>query len=566
MRKPDPISFRKAQVKLFFGLVFLFSVFVNLLMLTGPLFMLQVYDRVLGSRSEETLIALFLLVAALYGFHALLEFGRGRVMARVGARIQDAFNARVFRKMISSTARRSGDAKGVRSLQDLEAVRVFFTSPVALTLFDIPWSPLFFLAIFIFHPLLGWMSLFGGGILILIAIGNQLLTYKKMREAQTQTAVATNFAKEAEFSADFIWGQGMASTMTDRWLSAQDQSLEKTIAANDWTGSFTSASKSFRLFMQSAMLALGAWLVLKGELSGGAMIAASIMLGRALAPIEQSLSQWPVVQRAIAGRRAVKLLFANTYEDFEPMDLPTPQASLRLDQVSLLTSPTQTVLSSMSFELKPGQALGIIGKSGAGKSTLARVMLGLSQPTRGTVRLGGAELHQYSPERLGELIGYLPQDVRFFNGSVAENIAHMSLSPDASQVVAAAKKAGVHEIILTLKEGYDTPLSAVNTQLSGGQKQRLALARALYKDPIILILDEPNSALDADGSNALNVTIQDMKAAGKGVIIMTHRPSAISHCNQLLVVVDGKIAANGPRDEVIKSMVKNADAVKQAVR
>ncbi|MGC9419724.1 MAG: type I secretion system permease/ATPase [Rhodovulum sp.] len=546
--------------------VAVFSLFTNALMLTGPLFMLQVYDRVLGSRSEETLVALFILVAALYFFYWLLDFARGRVMARIGARLQAVFGRRVFTAVIERTALRGGQGPGATALQDLDAVRNMFASPVLLAFFDLPWTPLFLAAIFIFHPLLGYMALAGAALLIAVTLINRITTKKGLEGANRLSHAAQRLARQTEEGGALVWSQGMAPVMAERWARLQDEAGVKGLGANDRTGTFSSFSRSFRFFLQSAMLALGAWLVLQQELTPGAMIAGSIMLGRALAPVEQVLGQWAAIQRAWTGWRELKAFLKALPARERPTELPQPAARLSLSNVALRTSASSPpILYGISFELEPGEALGVIGKSGAGKTSLARLIQGLVEPTAGEIRLDGAALDQYGPERLGRHVGCLPQDVRFFDGTVAENIAHMVRRPDAAAVVEAAKKARVHEVILKLPQGYDTLLGAADAQLSGGQKQRLALARALYHDPVLLVLDEPNSALDADGSEALNAVVADMKKAGKSVIIMTHRPSAIAVCDRLLVIDSGLQKALGPRDQIVRSMMKNAGEVQRSM-
>jgi ATP-binding cassette, subfamily C, type I secretion system permease/ATPase len=548
------------------GSAVFFSVFSNLLMLTGPLFMLQVYDRVLGSRAEETLVTLFALVALLFLLYGFLEFARGRVMARVGARIQSLMNARVFGAVLERAARRRR-AKGERdALLDLEAVRDLFTSPVLLALFDAPWTPVFLVAIFVFHPALGWLAVAGGGLLILIAFVNQLITRQKTSEALQLSVTAAGLARQAQDGGDLVWAQGMHNAMARRWLGIQNKALAGTIRANDWTGSFTSFSKAFRFFLQSAMLALGAFLVLQNEMTAGAMIAASILLGRALAPVEQGLSQWPVVQRAAGAWRALSMLLDDTPMATERTRLPAPEARLSVANLTVTVPGREApILRGISFEVGPGQALGVIGKSGSGKTSLARAIVGLVNPRTGEIRLGGATLDQYGPEALGQYLGYLPQSIRLFEGTVAENIAQMAIEPEAEKVIAAARKARVHDIILRLPQGYDTRIGADDAQFSGGQKQRLALARALFNDPILLVLDEPNSALDAEGSEALNLVVKAMKQAGKAVIIMTHRPTAIAGCDTLLVLDGGRSVARGPRDEIIGSLMRNASDVRRTV-
>lgn len=551
----------------FLALAFLFSIFVNLLMLTGPLFMLQVYDRVLGSRAVETLAALFLLVALLYGLMAMLDFARGRIVARFGARFQSTLDERVFDATLRRALLPQARSAPARALRELESIQALCSSPVLLALMDLPWTPVFLAAIFIFHPLLGWLAVAGGALLIIIAVVNQVMTHRKVAEAQVASAKANAFSENARQAAEVVRSQGMQQDVTERWLQQRSQALSQTIAASDWTGSFTSLTKSLRLFLQSAMLALGAWLVLRNEMTAGAMIAGSILLGRALAPVEQIVGQWAAVERA-----RTAWISLNRFLDLTPPEpprtkLPVPQARLVAKNLTVIPPGVKTpTLRNASLQLEPGKALGVIGKSGSGKTTLAKALLGLWPPAAGEVRLGGATLSQYDPDDLGSHIGYLPQQVTLFNGSVAENIARMSLSPDPEAVVEAAKKANAHDLILSLENGYDTFLEGNDSQLSGGQKQRIALARALYGNPVLLILDEPNSALDADGTEALNAAVRGLKAEGKAAIIMTHRPQAISECDDLAVVERGQIVKFGTRDEVLSAMVQNAGAIKRQLK
>ncbi|MDJ0992637.1 MAG: type I secretion system permease/ATPase [Dinoroseobacter sp.] len=561
-RSDDETSFSKAHTAGLVRSVIFFGVFVNVLMLTGPLFMLQVYDRVLGSGSQETLVALFALVAGLYALYGVLDYARGRVMARVGVRYFDHLAKRVFTAAIQRDA--LGTKTGCRhgALGDLEAVRNALSAPGFLALFDLPWTPFFLMAIFVFHPLLGWAALAGGCLLILTTIANQYLTRASQKAAQNEIRAASHFASQSESGADLIHAQGMTQNMAQRWMARQSNAMLKSLSAQDKTGGFTSFAKAFRLFLQSAMLALGAYLVLRGELTGGAMVATSILLGRALAPIEQSLATWAVMQRGFSGKTALRDFLRAEPEHSITTELPAPKAHVSVSGLTVLADPGRpALLRSVSFEIAPGQALGVIGKSGSGKSTLARSVVGLVTPTGGEIRLDGAKLDQYSGEAIGRSIGYLPQDVVLFEGTVAENIAHMTEAPDAAKVVAAAKKARIHDTILKLPKGYDTQLSAGDPCLSGGQKQRIALARALYGNPQLLVLDEPNSALDSDGCDALNAVVAETKQAGGSVIIMTHRPSAISVCDRLLVLENGAMVSHGDRDDVLNSKVRNADNI-----
>ena len=547
----------------FLALAFLFSVFVNLLMLTGPLFMLQVYDRVLGSRAVETLTALFLLVALLYALMAMLDFARGRIVARFGARFQSQLDERVFDATLRRSLYPQARSAPATALRDLESIQNLCSSPVFLAVMDIPWTPVFLAAIFLFHPLLGWLAVTGGALLVIIALLNQALTHRKVAAAQAASAKANAFSEHARQAAEVVRSQGMQEDVTLRWLSQRSNALSQTIAASDWTGSFTSLTKSLRLFLQSAMLALGAWLVLQNEMTPGAMIAGSILLGRALAPVEQAVGQWGVIERARSAWTSLNKFLDQTPPEVARTKLPVPAANLKAKSLTVIPPGSNTpTLRNVTLSLEPGKALGVIGKSGSGKTTLAKALLGLWPPAAGEIRLGGATLDQYDATDLGRHIGYLPQQVTLFNGTVAENIARMSENPDPEAVVAAAKKANAHELILTLEKGYDTFLEGNDSQLSGGQKQRIALARALYGDPVLLILDEPNSALDADGTEALNAAVRGLKAAGKSAII-THRPQAISECDDLAVVEKGQLVKSGSRDEVLNAMVQNAGAIKR---
>lgn len=546
--------------------VFVFSVFTNLLMLTGPLFMLQVYDRVLGSRSEETLVALFGLIVLLYLFYGLLEYARGRVLARVGARLEIEIGPRVFDAALERAALRRSAPGGAHAIEDLETLRAFFASPILLVIFDFPWVPLFLAGIYIFHPYLGAFALAGGAVIAAASLGNQIFTARKVRQAQARSAMAGSFARHSQQGAEQAYALGMTRALRARWEMLQNRALSDSLGSSDLTGGFSAFTRSFRFLLQSGMLALAAWLVLQNEVTAGAMIASSILMGRALAPIEQALAQWPTVQKARASWKNLREFLDASPEAPAVTKLPPPEPALNAINVTVaMRRGDKPLLQNVSLYVAPGEGLGVIGKSGAGKSTLARVLTGLIKPNAGEVRLGGATLDQYGPERLGSLIGYLPQEVMLFDGTVSENIAHMALEPDADKVVAAARRARVHDVILQLPKGYDTRIGTWDTQLSGGQKQRLALARALYSDPAILVLDEPNSALDAEGSEALNKVAEEMKAARKSVIIMTHRPAAIASCGQLLVLEGGKVVAAGPRDEVLQKMVRNIDGVRKTL-
>ena len=536
----------------------LFSIVVNALMLTGPLYMLQVYDRVLGSRSEATLVALSALVIGLFLAMGILEHARGKVMAVVGARFQERLDRRVFTAAMQRSAAVPNDPAAITAQRDLEAIRTFLASPVLLALMDLPWTPFFLAAIFIFHPMLGWLSIAGGAILICVTVLNQALSQGPQKEAGSASVTSERMADQLKAEAETLQALGMSGAGFDRWQNARKGALAKGIAASGVAGGFGSLTKTFRLFLQSAMLGLGAWLVLQGELSAGAMIAGSILMGRALAPIEMAVGQWAVAQRANDSWHRLSDLLSRVPPQQPRTALPRPNALLEVEGLTVGPPGEQVaLLRSVSFRLEPGQALGVIGPSGAGKSTLAKALTGVWRPLAGKIRLDGATLDQYDPDVLGRLIGYLPQRITLFDGTIAENIARLDGQPDSMKIVEAARKADAHDMIVRLPQGYDTRVSAAGGRLSGGQMQRIGLARALYGDPVLLILDEPNSNLDNPGSMALNTAIRTMKAEGKSVLIMAHRPAAIQECDLLLVLEDGLRRAFGPRDQVLRDQVKN---------
>ncbi|MDQ7080130.1 MAG: type I secretion system permease/ATPase [Paracoccaceae bacterium] len=549
-----------------FASAFIFSMVVNLLMLTGPIYMLQVYDRVIASRSEETLTALTLLVVFLYLVMGILDYARGRVMARAGARFQALLDYRVFSASLERAAldRRRPDLN--TGLRDLEAVQQLFSSPAVFAIFDIPWTPVFLLGIFVFHPWLGYLALGGGVLLIFLTFVNQITTATVVAQAVGATARATHLAGTAMSQAETVRALGMRDAIFGRWLRFRTQSLERTILASDLTGTFSAAIRALRMFLQSAMLGLGAYLVLKDQLSAGAMVAGSILLGRALAPIEQAIAQWPLVQHALAGWKNLSDLLNSSPREPPHTPLPAPRAILDVQQLTVIPpGQKHAALRMVSFRIEPGSALGVIGPSGAGKTTLARAIAGIWPHAGGAIRLDGAAIGQYSPDELGRHIGYLPQHVALFDGTVADNIARMSASADPEKIVAAARLAGAHEMILQLPDGYDTWVDQRGGGLSGGQVQRVGLARALYGNPALVVLDEPNSNLDAEGGDALNLAIRSLRKQGRAVIITAHRPAAISECDLLLVLENGMRREFGPRDEVLRTQLRNHHQVALAV-
>lgn len=541
-----------------FWTIAIFSTVVNLLMLTAPLYMLQVYDRVIPSRSRETLVALTLLIAALFAIMGVLDYIRSRMAARIGAIVQTRLDDRVFRAVLRRSVLSSERSKPSSGLKDLEAVQKLASSPVLFAVFDMPWAPIFILAIFSFHPYLGYLALAGGLFLVLITFLTQRFTRKPEQDATVAMAQGDAFAETIRQQGEMVQALGMRDSVLARWKRMRDTALDAQLNSSDLVGQFSTITKTFRYFLQSAMLGLGAYVVLRGEMSAGAMIAGSILMGRALAPVEQAIGGWPLVVRARSGWTNLKGLLENTPDSDEPLPLPRPRARLEVSQLTVVPPEQQKAsLRMLDFKVEPGQALGVIGASASGKSTLARVLTGIWRPAGGAVRLDGATLQHYEQDVLGSYIGYLPQDVVLFNGTVAENIARMLPQPDPVKVVAAAKKAGAHDMILGLPQGYDTPVYSGGSRLSGGQKQRIGLARAFYGDPVMMVLDEPNSNLDAAGQDALNLAIRQAKSEGRIVIIMAHRPAGIAECDTILIVDNGTAKAFGPRDEVLKAHVRN---------
>tara|TARA_R110002096_G_scaffold46032_4_gene123019 strand:- start:10180 stop:11982 length:1803 start_codon:yes stop_codon:yes gene_type:complete len=554
---------RNQGMKLF-AAVFIFSIFVNLLMLAGPLYMLQVYDRVLSSRSVETLVALTVLILLLYAMMGFLDWARGRIMARVGARMHSMLSKRVFFSVLETAKQPHFGAKIISGVQDLSTLQRVFSSTALFSFFDMPWTPVFAAAIFIFHPLMGWLGLAGGVVLIILSLINQWMTRENTILSHQKLARASQMAQSIREENESVEGLGMRHDVLARWQEQSDDALLYDMSVSDRSGMFLAFTKSFRLFLQSGMLGLGAYLVLQGELSPGAMIASSILLGRALAPVEQAIGQWPQVQRAFSAWHSLSELLQSAPDAADRVALPKPTALLEAKNVSAIPPGSKTpCLRGITFRVNPGEAMGVIGQSASGKSSLARVITGFWPVVGGQLRLGGATLDQYDPDVLGHYIGYLPQNVTLFNATIAENIARMSQNPDEAKVIAAAKRAGAHELILEQPDGYNTVVSPHGGALSGGQRQRIGLARALYGDPILLVLDEPNSALDSTGSAALTAAISQMKSENKSVIIMAHRPSAIDACDTLLVLDGGIPKAFGPRDEVLSKVVKNAPQLKK---
>jgi PrtD family type I secretion system ABC transporter len=534
------------------------SLLINVLMLTGPLFMLQVYDRVLASGSVPTLIVIGGLALSMYVFYGLLEGVRGRILARVGQRVDAQLSGIAYAISTVLPLRMGAQAARHRPVQDLDTLRQFLSGPGPAAVFDVPWIPLYLAVVFLFHPMLGYLAL-GGALLICVLIGlNEVFSRKPSAEAAQVAGRRSSMVEASRRNAEAVQSMGMMGALLSRWTSENDAYLAKQRSSSDWTGFFGTATKTIRFLLQSAILGVGAWLAIRQEITPGVMIAASIMTSRALAPVEQAVSQWRGFIAARQGLGRLKLLIAAEKKsgEGEMLDLPLPQSSLRLEELACGPAGIQRAfVQGVTLELLAGDGLGIIGPSGSGKSTLARAIVGLTPALRGAVRFDGAELSQWPGDRIGDIIGYLPQDVQLFDGTIAENISRFALEPSSDVVIDAAKLADVHDLIVGLPEGYNTVIGSEGLAMSGGQRQRIALARALYGRPFLVLLDEPNSNLDSDGEAALTGAIKAMRAHRSIVVVIAHRPSAIVAVDKVLCLAEGKVAGFGPKEEVMQKLV-----------
>ena len=538
--------------------IVIFSMFVNLLMLTGPLFMLQIYDRVLTSGSIPTLVALASLVVILYGLYGFLEYVRGRVLMRVARILEETLRERVFH-VVTWNALRHAPGGHRQSSQDLAAIRQFLSSPAPFSFLDIPWAPVYLFVIYLLHWWLGVAATVAVLILAALALINNILTARHMSESQQALQQAIVINDETRRNVEMATVLGMLGQLRLRWKSALADGLDSLTIASDRGGLITSASKTLRLMFQSAILGLGAYLAVKQEITPGTMIAASIIMGRALMPVEQVVSQW---QSFLGARRSwVRLgnVLSNTPLDEEKMELPAPKGHLKVENLAaFVPGAEQPIFSGISFELEPGAGLGIIGPTGAGKSTLSKAIIGIWPNIRGKARLDGATADQWDSNLLGKFMGYLSQDVELFEGSIGQNISRFAPDADPQTIIQAAQAARVHELVLKFPAGYNTMLGENGVNLSAGQRQRIGLARALYGDPVLIVLDEPNSNLDAEGEAALLQALDGVRKRGGTVIVVAHRPSAIAVLDTLMVMKEGKQVAFGPKDEVLEKVLASA--------
>ena len=550
-----------AESRRLFGACALFSVFVNLLMLTGPLFMLQVYDRVLSSRSEATLVTLLGIVAFLFLIMGLLDYARGRVLARAGARMQIRLDDRVLRAVLARSVSPAERAQPAAGPADLESLQRFAASSAPFALFDAPWTPIFLAVLFVFHWTLGLLAVGSGTLLVVIALIGQKRTAHLQDGLRSTTQQSAFFVEQMRAGGETVQGLGMTDAVIRRSRELRGQTLAQTLTASDRVGLFTSSSRTLRLFLQSAMLGLGAWLAIRGQISPGLMIAASILLGRALAPIDQAIGQWPATQRALASYRSLASLLAHSPPPVTRTSLPQPRALLEARNVIVAPPGARyATVRGASLRLEPGNAVGIAGPSASGKSTFARALAGVWFPANGSIRLDGAELDQYGTD-IGLHIGYLPQEVVLFDGTVAQNIARMSADALDEDIVDAAKRTGAHEMILRLPDGYDFRVAAGGAALSGGQRQRIALARAFYGSPAVIVMDEPDSNLDAEGTMALARAVEGHKQRGGAALIVAHRHGAFNQCDTVYIMENGRpVPASSLRPSQAASPVRSLQA------
>ena len=576
MRKKDASTSAKRKsaeqlTKGFRGIFFFLfgmSGIINILALTGAFYMLQIYDRALTSGSISTLVAISVLALGLYCFQGMFDTIRSQILVRIGARLDRRVAPLAHRVAIDMPRFGFSTAESLERGRDVDTVRGFLGSQGPVALLDLPWMPLFLLFVYILHPYLGALVFLGGFILAMLAIITELKT-SKLSSAMQQAAVTRNTIADSNArNAEILKAMGFAGRAVARFNRANDDHLELQTRTNDVSGTFGAISRVLRMVLQSAVLGLGALLTIQGELSAGAIIAASIASARALAPIDLAIGNWKNVVAARTAFARLKETVMALAETDEPMELPSPSSSLKVENITVAAPDSgQVLLSELSFELKAGQAIGIIGPSGGGKTTLLRALTGIWPVLRGSVRLDDAELSQWHDEALGQFIGYLPQEVALLNGTIEENISRFQETPDSRAVVEAAMAASVHEMIVRLPNGYRTQLGSLGTSLSGGQRQRIGLARALFGTPFIVVLDEPNSNLDAEGEAALTAAIQGVKQRGGIAVVAAHRPSALAAVDLVAVIQNGRLAAFGPKDEVIgKSNVRAVHSAKPPIK
>lgn len=534
-----------------------FSAVINLLMLLPSVYMMQVYDRVLHSRNETTLLMLTLMTLGLFLLMSGLELVRSQTLIRVGNHLDMSLNHRVFTAAFEQNLRKSG-GNAAQAIHDLTSLRQFLTGNGLFAFFDAPWAPIYLVVCFLFHWQLGVFVTVGVLLLVFMTFMTEKFTKEPLAEANRAAMAASSYANNNLRNAEVIESMGMLPALRKRWFRFQSLLLEKQTEASDKAARINAITKFIRISMQSCVLGLGALLVLENQISGGMMIAVSILMGRALAPVELVIGTWKQFVNARAAYQRLEELLDTYPARGNRLSLPRPQGNITVEAVTVAPpGSNNAVLKGLNFAIGSGEVVGVVGPSASGKSTLARVLVGIWQSQAGKVRLDGADVYQWNKDELGPHLGYLPQDIELFEGSIAENIARFG-EVDPDKVIEAATRAGVHEMILRLPQGYETMLGDAGNSLSGGQKQRIGLARAVYGNPAIIVLDEPNSNLDDQGEQALVRAIASLKEAGSTVVLITHRTSIINSVDKLLVLRDGAVAFYGPRDQVLQALAQAA--------
>ncbi|WP_433996103.1 type I secretion system permease/ATPase [Bradyrhizobium lablabi] len=549
-----------------------FSAILNILALTGSLFMMEVYDRVLPSRSVPTLVGLLVLALTLYVFQGFLDALRGRLLVRIGIRLDQAMSDRIYATVMRLPIQAPKRGESIQPLRDLDTVRTYLSGAGPTAFFDLPWVPFYLAICFAFHFWIGVTVLVGALILVSLTLVSELLAKRSALDANRIGNQRARLAETSRRNAEALTALGMTGWISGRWQSLNRKFLSGQAGSSDLAAGLGAMGRSFRMMMQSGVLAVGAYLVINQQATAGVIIASSILSARALAPVDLAISHWRSFVGARQARERLHKLLLLLPEVRVPTSLPKPQRGLSVDNVSAAPPDVpRAVVHEVSFSLKAGNGLGVIGPSASGKSSLARVLVGLWAPARGTVRLDGATLDQWMPDELGRHVGYLPQDVELIEGTVAQNISRFDPNATSEAIIAAAKAAGVHEMVLALPQGYDAEIGEQGSALSAGQQQRVALARALYGDPFLVVLDEPNSNLDVEGDEALTQAILGARARGAIVVVVAHRPSALSGVDHVLALNSGRQQAFGPKDEVLAKVLRrdpvvSAPKVVQAVQ
>ena len=535
----------------------LMSCMINLLYLTGSIFMLEIYDRVLPSRSVPTLVGLIVLAGGLYLAQGVLDLIRGRILVRIGTALDEALSGRVFETVVRLPLVAGGRSEGLQPLRDLDNIRSFLSSLGPSAFFDLPWLPFYLAICFAFHVLIGATALVGAIILVILTIVTEFLTRRPAREAMTYAARRNDLAAASRRNAEVLAAMGMSRRLTARWSVANQDYLTGSQRTSDVAGGLGAIAKVMRMTLQSAVLGVGAYLVIHQEATAGVIIAGSILSARALAPVDLAIAHWKGFVAARQSWYRLNRLLASLPPQGVPTRLQAPSKRLSVEAISIVPPGEQKIIvQDVSFVLEAGSGLGVIGPSGSGKSSLVRALVGVWQPVRGKVRVDAAALDQWSPEVLGRHIGYLPQDVELFAGTVAQNISRFDPDAISENIIAAAREAGCHEMIVKMSDGYDTQVGEQGVSLSAGQAQRVALARALYGEPFLIVLDEPNSNLDTEGDEALTRAVRAARERGAVVVVVAHRPVGIEAVDMLLVLKEGRVHAFGPKEQVLGQVLQ----------